>query len=420
VRVVGNARLWHPDVSISAATLWADTVEKIAAASGDVRVEAENGVLTGDEFVYCFDSGSAFLSNASAELTVKTDAGEMTVYFAGREIRYDEETARVIDGSFTTCGKEEPDYLIKAKEWKLGPEGSLTAKGARVRLYHMRLPSFPTLRINLGRRQAATSLVPAIGISSRDGLYAFTSLQLTPKGRRPAVKAEGRLSFENLFRGRIYAAVSDEERRSINVVIGLNEDVRDDLTRNIVLDRLPEVVAAGEWGLGGRDRSAWYANAAVGSYRESPGRAEAWRESVQVGARHSVNFAGGAEGTLELSFRQSFYSRGESLSITTAKIGAAGTIGRRFGGAARYVRRFGNGRSPFEFDDIDIEQEMFTRFGWSFGQWGIGAAARYDIDRGEFRRAQLRLNKLFHCIQYGVTYDTVLREVGLRVTLPGT
>jgi hypothetical protein len=418
VRVVGNAQAHHPDVAILADTLWVDTDKEMAAASGHVRVTSENGVLTGDEFVYCFDTGTAFLSNASAALTAETDTGEMTAYVAGRELRYDGESACVIDGSFTTCSTNHPHYAIEARELKLDAEGTITAKSSRIAMYRMRLPRVPTVRIHLGGDAEGTSLAPGVGINTRDVFYVSTSLDLTKKGQRPEVKLDGRLSAQELFRGRMYAAFTGDERRSVEAVIGMNEDVQDEITRSLVVDRLPELRAAGEWSLGSRG-SAWYADAAVGNYRESPGRAEAWRESVQVGARHSLRLGGSGEATVELSHRQSFYNSGQSLGVTTAEIGASGTIGRRFQAAARYIGRFDDGQSPFEFDDVDIEQELFTRFGWRLGDWGIGAATRYDIDRGEFGQARLRLSKVFHCIQYGITYDTVLREVGLRVSLPG-
>jgi len=223
----------------------------------------------------------------------------------------------------------------------------------------------------------------------------------------------------DLFRGRVYAEFAGGGRQSVNAIVGLNEDVRNEVTRNLVVDRLPEFAAAGEWDLDANGRSAWYANLAVGNYRESPGAVQAWRESGEVGARHGFPLGDKAEGTVDLSFRKSFYDSGGSLGVTTAKLGAKGTIGRRFRGAARYVRRFGSGKSPFQFDNIDIENELFTRFAWSFGQWGVGTTTRYDITDREFRRAQFGLSKAVHCIQYGVSYDTVLHEVGLRVSLPG-
>ncbi|MFQ5809204.1 MAG: hypothetical protein ACE5JM_06265 [Armatimonadota bacterium] len=419
VRVVGNARAVYPDVVISADTLWLDTNESVAAAAGDVEVTSEGDVLRGDEFVYCSDTGTAFLSNASAEMTTQTPRGEMRAYFSGRELRHDREADYVIDGSFTTCDTHKPHYRIEAKEWKRNSDGSFTAKGARIVLYHMRLPRLPRLRISMGAEDDDTSLAPGFGISSRDGFYVSTSMDLTGKGSRPKLKAEGRLSARELFRGRIYGAFVDDERRSVDAVIGLNEDVRDELTRNLVVDRLPELRAAGEWSLDGGDRSAWYADAAVGNYRESPGLSEAWRESVQLGARHAFPLGRDARATVDLSFRQSFYSSGGSLGVTTAQLGASGMIGRRFRGGVRYIGRFGNGASPFEFDDIDIQEELYTGLRWSFGKWGIGTQTRYDIGRGEFRRAKLRMSRTVHCIQYGVSYDTVLREVGLRVTLPG-
>ena len=428
LEAVGAARATYRNTVLTADRLDVDLDRDVARATGHVRVEREGQVLTGDEIIYDLRSGNASLVNAKATLTEDLGEGRITAHLLSDELRINEGIVYVTRARLTTCDRPHPHWQMRADRLTMTPHEGIEAQGTRVALYGIQSPRAPTLKLGFHERQENNPLFPGFGISARDSLYVGARAALL-RGKRTSAAIAGRVGLKAGFRGRAYLT-QDAGPTHIEAAFAYKEYVRDEVSRNLVVDRMPEIRVESVWprapgtrsgtlqlrllGEWGRYRSALRGESGL-TGRTTGDRANAeaeltYRQREGRRGRHGWN-AG-------VSFRQSCYDHGDHLSVLGGRLGLYGALSPRFTGSVEYVRRFPFGTTPFEFDDIDITDELRPEATWRITpKWSIGAEVRYDIDRGEARRVGLTLGRVAHCLEYTVSYDTVLHDVGFGVNL---
>jgi hypothetical protein len=167
-------------------------------ARGGVRLERAEGVITGDEIKYNFNSRAGYFTNALAE----------TAYFRMRGKRIETEADGsyvVLDGVFTTCIKGRPDYQIRAKRLAVSPNRYVSARGITFYAGGSKLITLPAYRRNL--RRTAQAPLPTPGYSKSEGITLRLQDSLIAQPRQ-TLDFDVRLNFKRTPSG-LFAYQSD-------------------------------------------------------------------------------------------------------------------------------------------------------------------------------------------------------------------
>jgi hypothetical protein len=144
-------------------TLTAQAIDyetNVVTAQGSVRMTREEGVFTGEKIVYHFQ-------NRALEVTEATVATE-NFRISGKSVTTQPDGSYVvIDGVFTTCANERPDYRIKARRLTIMPNRSVSAR--YITFYAGRTPliTIPSYKRDLS--SSASVPIPKPGYNKRDG-----------------------------------------------------------------------------------------------------------------------------------------------------------------------------------------------------------------------------------------------------------
>ncbi len=174
IEAAGNVQLVYtePGDARQTATLTADQVAYSDAsgqikASGNVRLERDEGTFVGTDLVYNFKSHAGAVSDAILEADYFRMRGKkITARGDG--------TYLVENGSFTTCIHTQPDYLIRARQLvvSLDPDKPyVSARGVTFYAGRTKLISLPfPIRRSL-KAGATNAPVPLPGYDRTDGLF---------------------------------------------------------------------------------------------------------------------------------------------------------------------------------------------------------------------------------------------------------
>ncbi len=233
---------------ITADVMTANMEARTLSARGNVTILSEMGAASGEALEYRWAEGAGRAENVTfRQYGITFRAGALEIARA-RQAAYDVE--------FSTCGLDNPDFLVSADRIEIVPEKRIEARGVVVELFRRRVVRLPRLlyRLGAGRAQARQALpVARPGYSQASG---FSVAQPIPMGRdfdaevEPTTRAglRGRLLYQPEGIPSLYADLAWKQE----------EGVRD--RRPVLVSRMPEV------GLRlGRGRRR---NLAAGYYRE--------------------------------------------------------------------------------------------------------------------------------------------------------
>jgi hypothetical protein len=96
-------------------------------------------------------------------------------------------------------------------------------------------------------------------------------------------------------------------------------------------------------------------------------------------------------------------------------------LGRAGEGKLSFVRYLCSGKTPFEFDDVDIATEcrLNGNIWLKRERWKIVYDLRYDASLRELRDWSFGLVYRAHCIDWGLCYNLSRRELKLIFDLVG-
>lgn len=91
------------------------------------------------------------------------------------------------DADATTCDKEHPDYLLRAREIEVDPGKRVVLRRATLYMWGHRLLTFPAIVVPLDRRPSSlrTSHLPAVGHSQEEGWFAKSAFSYEVGRRSP-------------------------------------------------------------------------------------------------------------------------------------------------------------------------------------------------------------------------------------------
>jgi len=393
---------------------------KALPAASDTKVVARlkraTPVLRGERFAYNFGERAGVLDEA--KLTFDR------VIFKGTKLELKGERLTIINSQVTTCSDERhPHYSLSARSIVIRPGVNAQMRNAVLSLGGKKVISYPRLVVSLRKEEVhSRSLAPRVRVNSTDGVVVQSSFTypLFADTSLPSLGLNAGLSAKHSFRGNVSL-----DGYTQHVDYGLRVAAKDvaaqDLSSRILIDKRPEAYL--DWHdvqIHPRLRADLFLS--TGTVREE--------EDVEV-TSHRSNI------TLQLtpSFgdeekpspffgsvfaRKSWYDDGLSYRVLGASLGVRGKVSDRVEGSLSYITHRIRGATPFEYDDIDIPHELHLTADINVSRkWKVPLEIRYDLSRSSFRSTKYGLLRRIDCLEYGATYDTARREVGIDVRLVG-
>lgn len=430
----GNVRVTHRDTLLTADKVlgnpWTGDVE----ASGNVSFKSANRVLTGDSFTYNFKTEKGLAHNASANVD--------NVYFRGDELKSEPERYTLTGSRFTTCNAEEPHYYLSARELVIQPGKKLLARDVSLVFFGGRLFNIPKYSMGLGEKKESESALPAVGISGKYGIHAGYEFDLAT-GPRTIGALDLRLSTRQVLQGGVtYDRIAG---RPVFLRATYRQAFYGGTRPDIMLSRLPEIGVQFSGGSG-----AEYFNSArepldlsrglidplaslsshgrlntigevgLGKFIEEPyhissertdARILAWLDPIPLDSRTIISPG--------ISGRLSHYGKGDDYTALGFRLAVARRLGSNSFVSLTYITHSIHGSTPFEFDEIELPDELAAKVRFPVGSLSLELGGRYDLRGHKFFDTEVSVAKVVHCIEPKITWRKRFQEFSIGVGLVG-
>lgn len=406
------------------ATLHAERVEGNLdsgelAASQQVLIEHAGATFEAENAIYNLETGAFMLDEARGKARLEQARETVFIHAQGRHARREGGVLYVISGRLTTCDKEHSHYAIHGEKIEIAPGKHVVIEGAQLQFLGLRLPRAPTIKLPLGEGPRRSPF-PRFGYSRRYGPFLADTRAIAGRGGHFRSELDYYLTTRRGVLGSLTTSYFGHGW-SACVGGGYEEYLRDDVTDVLYLDTLPEFRLSAENSLAGLDDLTYFGSGSIGCFREEPTSARATRQRVEAGLRYGDAQRRALEGRWgELALRQSFYNTGDEFRDLEASVGVGRRWSHRFRGAVTLIGHVTEGRTPFEFDDVDIPIELRgnARVGVT-RNWYVGALGRYDVERRELRDYTLTLTRRLHCLGFSLHYRNIGSDFGVSLDVNG-
>jgi hypothetical protein len=419
LEAVGRATLTRGDLTLRAECITANRVTGQVRATGGLTLTQAGRRLTGEALEYNVPRREGTVTQARAQ--------EQGIIITGERIDFSPSEVVAHSAVLTTCDRPEPDYAFAAGRITLTATrtneqgqpvgGRVTLRRPRV-MFHgrtlLRLPSYSTTVGQIQQRRV--SLLPVVGYSRLDGPYLVFAPPLRSREGGLATSLELRLTSQRGVRG--FLDLRDPVgpgtaylRYSVREDVSEGDLATDKITlglANVLVDRKPEV------GLLLTDRRVgrWvhlWAQAAAGKYREEevngpPEPVSASRVMVLALATADP-YPVSAPVTLShgLGYRLSSYSGGDTLGVLYLRNTVSYHASRDNALALSYTLRSGSGKTPFQFDEVDVPSELRADLRYRLNpRWRTRFVDVYDLQENRSRDLLISVTRTAHCLDYTV------------------
>jgi lipopolysaccharide assembly outer membrane protein LptD (OstA) len=441
LRGSGNAHLnleyqdEKQNVDLHADTILVDFEKRRLEAQNNVRLhykdpKGQSRSITGAALRYDFEQQRGTLDSAQIAVEQLTFRGDQI------EVQMRDDTIGVRSALLTLCQQPHPHFSLRAKEIKVTLQEEATVRGVSFFWGRRKLFTLPSYTFSLpGASQAPKrrNHLPSPSYNSRDGLFLRSSYSfpLSVSPSQPIQGLFGNVDLGYSMRRGLRGGPSLMYRTSLplpspgekaTVTLELKEKwrdgVHDHLDSRLLVDRRPELELRAHPFTVVPKRLVFEAIAAAGKYHEFPSGISSSREHI---AFEFDTRAPGSNSVVygRLSAQKSWYSNSEMRAVRL-EVGLQGRVGRQAKGRISYQTTDIKGFTPFEFDEIQIPQEIRTTLDLRLDRnWIIPIDLRYDLDRNRFRDKQFGLVRTLDCVGYGLSYDAARKEVKLEFRLLG-
>lgn len=378
-----------------------------------------------------------------------------------------ENTGFLTNATFTTCDLAHPEYRISARRITLTPDQHLRAERVRLYLGNFRFLSLPKLSMNIGPGGGQQTLIPRPGYSKHDGLFLNMNIPLVQSDKvdasaliRPTTHAgiQGGIVGGYALSGSTsvappYVPESNLELRSQRILtprfengvcvfpqakphapvleafgaILFNERVYNVNNTNLRVTRLPEVglryVSPVEC-LPGEDafpvgvqldsRISW------GRFEETPDGG--FNDRFDARGIASTTLASLGHGTAlrgSGSLRYSSYSTSNTYKVVGAALDASRVYPTGSFASIRLIGHASSGSSPFQFDTVDIKEELQGAGKYVRGRNTFGLLLRYDLTEMELRDWEVSYARRLHCLEPSVSWRPKFSQISFNVRVLG-
>ncbi len=379
VSLQGNAELITESLEDPSlrATIRADLIEGDLAtgrfeALGNVEMITAEASLRGASLVFNARTSEYQLTRTSLMASHERVCG----YAYGREVNYSEGRLHIEHGFITTCDHVPPHYAIEARRLHYDlDKGEVVAQDGAVRIYGLRIPLFTSVHFNFGDEPDQVDPIPQVRYQSRDGGALRWGLPYQNPGSPVKARGEALLTMRRGIRASldIYGPVGG---MTGHVRASHKEDVQADVDEWALIDRRPEFVLERAWDTDLFGGASLHTELSAGNFMEyaAGGRPTVHDRRAMIGMRLSSDEAARRRGVGNwwwIGGREQVYDEGEDYSVLEAGVGYGTELTDWLTGSATYSYHATRGESPFEFDDVDIAQELAacatTKWKWPAG-----------------------------------------------------
>lgn len=431
-RAEGNAFVRYNDLTLMA-DLVTGNAEGDFEATGDVTFTQDERTVKGESFIFNYKTRIGHSTDAS----ISADG----IYFHGASLDSTPEGYSLTGSTFTTCDRERPHYYLSARELIIRPGDKIVARHVRFVAYGTTLLTLPRYTVSLEVGEGSGMKLPSVGISGRYGTFLAHNLDVSS---RPGLsgKLALRLSTKQAFQGGI--KLDRVAGSPVFLNLTYHEPYYGGLVPDTTISRLPEVAcrfySKGTPLLSGNRGDSLYltrtlldptditespgrvnavAEVGFGRFKEEPSGADSTRTDLRAMAWLDPARLGDLIVMPGVLARLSHYSTGDDYSSLGLQLAVARKLGSKSYLSLAYITHAITGRTPFDFDPIEIPLELAGRLQFPLGQYSIGLGVRYDLQRSQVFDSEVSVSKVFHCIEPKLTWRNRFREFSFDVGLAG-
>ncbi len=197
----GGVTIKYQDIELTAERAELDLETKIVTAQGDVVLDQGPRRLAGATLTFDLDTKTGTMTEASGQVSAD-------YFFRGREVsKTGDDTYEVVDGLFTSCKQEVPDWSFRLGRATVEVGGYAHVKHATMRAKHLPLIYVPYIVWPVKSERSSGLLVPNFGYSDQRGfLLGLAYYQVLGRSYDTTVHldtySEGFLGLGNEFRYR--------------------------------------------------------------------------------------------------------------------------------------------------------------------------------------------------------------------------
>ena len=430
---LGNARITYRDVLLTADRVVGNAVTGDVEAAGNVCFKSAARSLRGETFSYNLNTGIGLASNAAAEAD--------GLFFRGAELTSSPTKYRLVGSRFTTCNLEHPHYYLSARELTMEPRKRLVARGVKLVIHDKTILSLPRYRVDLRPIEERRDFrLPTIGVSSRSGVYAGYEFDIKHKPDTSGT-LDVRFSSKLLIQGGLsYDSIAG---KPVFLRAMYHEPYYAGTNRNSIVSRLPEIgFRFGSSALPRRyststeplslsrelinplsenaepGKMRLYGEASWGAFSEQPDYTASGRLDARAMALMDAIYL--APNTLfspGLYGRVSSYGNRDTYTDVAFRLAASQKLGERSYFSAGYIVHSTRGVTPFDFDAVELHDELGAGLVFPIGEYDLELRARYNLQQDRLFDTAVSVSRLFHCIEPRITWRNRFRQVSFNVGL---
>lgn len=431
-RADGGARVVYGETTVTADSVGGSFVTGAFDAEGQVVFTQGERIITGHGLVYNYRTRIGSFRDASASIE--------GFLFRGEELVSSPEGYLLKKTRFTTCDQESPHYYLSAGELRIQPGNRLSARRLRMVAFGNTLFSIPKYSLLLRDRDTAGLQLPSVGFSGRYGFYTEHAIDIAG-GRSSTGRMTLRISTRQFLQGSLM--LPDVAGTPLGLRAAYLEPHYAGRRSDVLVSRLPELTwqfrGAGDPGLRQRPENSItlsgdlldplkarearsgigvIAEAGLGYFAEEPsGRGSSradLRALVWIGP---IRLSDTTRAMPAMMARYSRYGTGDDYMSIGGQLAAEHRLGPDSYIALTYLTHAVSGATPFEFDPVEIQEELAARLRYPIGGVSLDLGLRYDVRNDSVFDTLVSVAKRFHCLEPKLTWRNRFREISLSVRL---
>lgn len=372
-------------IVILARSVRVDFAASLISADGEVVMREDTHVVNGKSARYNWLSREGHVDDVSFEeygLSFQASSMDMTPI------------SRVMKGVvFSGCGLVNPDYVLRAASVKMAGARQIAAAHVSLELFHHRVAELPQVvyRIHQNKADAKQNLpVPRPGHSLVSGFTLSQDVPLTD-----TTDAEIEATTKVGWRGKLLYANPGRVTPYANLEWKQEHGTREPTP--VLVSTLPEA--------GIRFSGSSDGNLSVGYYREHDTGVRALRANLSFD--HKLLDHGARAGLrLIVGGRIDQYSTGEAYRTAHVEVSVGRDrpvpevfeeIGVRLNGL--------QGHSPFQWDQVQVQTELFAGKRIAWGACRFEWDMRYDLGHRDIYDTEYAVAKRLRCIEPEIRYS---------------
>ena len=328
-------------------------------------------------------------------------------YLSGSKVEFAPEKMVAFDGTVTLCPAIVPDYHLSAEKVEIWPGEKMIAHNAKFWIGKRVIYSMATYETSLVQDEQKSAF-PRIGYNSSTGFRISQYLEY-PLANRLVAFADAAYYSKQGFEPN-YGLISRQKAYTLKLYQGKEENSDDEW-----IERQPELMLQMDSKRLGK---------VVGDFTATSGKwiedgVSGWRQDyklyfrrdpIKLGNKTTVQVGGGFE-KVNYGFDDSTNNIWSLKTTVTVK------PSERLETWVTYAYNHQSGTSPYEFDRIDANREIFTGFRYKIDAKNTAIVKmEYDMDHKKVEELDYTWRHNLHCLDVDLTYRAERNQWNVKLS----